>query len=48
MIKLITALLQLIIFYISWMLYRLLRNILSLPLVHMVVTQVADVASSGD
>ena len=47
MIKLITTLLKLIIFNISWMFNSLLRNILCLPLVDMVMAKVADVASPG-
>jgi hypothetical protein len=47
MIKLITTLLKLIIFNISWMFNSLLRNILCLPLVDMVMAQVADVAPPG-
>ena len=47
MVKFITTLLKLIIFNISWMLDRLLRNILCLPLVDMIMAQVADVAPPG-
>lgn len=47
MIKLIATLLELIIFNISWMFNSLLRNILCLPLVYMVMAQIANVAPPG-